>query len=190
MTGSEAPLLDVSGVVKRYGGLVAIDHVDLELRAGTVTGVIGPNGAGKSTLIGLIGGAISPSEGSIRLNGRDISRLPASERARAGIGRTYQIPRPFLDMTVEENLEVAQYSIAPFIGATARENGACRPACSHRACRHGPGAGSRPAAAAAQAAGSRARIGAEATHRTAGRGRRRPCRQRNHRADRAHPFHC
>ncbi|MGA8586256.1 MAG: ATP-binding cassette domain-containing protein [Roseiarcus sp.] len=119
MTGSEAPLLDVSGVVKRYGGLVAIDHVDLELRAGTVTGVIGPNGAGKSTLIGLIGGAISPSEGSIRLNGRDISRLPASERARAGIGRTYQIPRPFLDMTVEENLEVAQYSIAPFISATA-----------------------------------------------------------------------
>ena len=119
MTGSEAPLLDVSGVVKRYGGLVAIDHVDLELRAGTVTGVIGPNGAGKSTLIGLIGGAISPSEGSIRLNGRDISRLPASERARAGIGRTYQIPRPFLDMTVEENLEVTQYSIAPFISATA-----------------------------------------------------------------------
>ena len=118
MTGSEAPLLDVSGVVKRYGGLVAIDHVDLELRAGTVTGVIGPNGAGKSTLIGLIGGAIWPSEGSIRLNGRDISRLPASERARAGIGRTYQIPRPFLDMTVEENLEVAQYSIAPFISAT------------------------------------------------------------------------
>ena len=85
---------------------------------GTITGVIGPNGAGKSTLIGLIGGAISPSEGSIRLNGRDISRLPASERARAGIGRTYQIPRPFLDMTVEENLEVAQYSIAPFISAT------------------------------------------------------------------------
>jgi branched-chain amino acid transport system ATP-binding protein len=84
-----------------------------------VTGVIGPNGAGKSTLIGLIGGAISPSEGSIRLNGRDISRLPASERARVGIGRTYQIPRPFLDMTVEENLEVAQYSIAPFIDATA-----------------------------------------------------------------------
>jgi branched-chain amino acid transport system ATP-binding protein len=113
------PLLQVNGLVKRYGGLVAIDHVDLALRAGTITGVIGPNGAGKSTLIGLIGGAVLPSAGSVKLDGRDVSRLPASERARAGIGRTYQIPRPFLDMSVEENLEVAQYSIAPFIRAAA-----------------------------------------------------------------------
>jgi branched-chain amino acid transport system ATP-binding protein len=116
------PLLEVSGLVKRYGGLVAIDRVDLQLLPGTITGIIGPNGAGKSTLIGLIGGAVPPTQGSIRLDGRDISRLPASERARAGIGRTYQIPRPFLDMTVEENVEVAQYSIAPFISAAlARE---------------------------------------------------------------------
>jgi len=113
------PLLDVKGLVKRYGGLTAIDHVDLTLAAGTITGVIGPNGAGKSTLIGLIGGAVTPSEGTIVLDGRDVSRLPASERARAGIGRTYQIPRPFLDMTVEENLEVAQYSVAPFVRAAA-----------------------------------------------------------------------
>jgi branched-chain amino acid transport system ATP-binding protein len=113
-----ASLLAVSGLVKRYGGLVAIDNVDLTLQPGTVTGVIGPNGAGKSTLISLIGGAISPSSGTIQLDGRDISRLQASERARVGIGRTYQIPRPFLDMTVEENLEVAQYSIAPFIRAS------------------------------------------------------------------------
>jgi branched-chain amino acid transport system ATP-binding protein len=122
MSATGIPLLEVRGLVKRYGGLVAIDHVDLTLQPGTITGVIGPNGAGKSTLIGLIGGAERPSEGSIRLDGRDISRLPASERARAGIGRTYQIPRPFLDMTVEENLEVAQYSIQPFIrAAPARE---------------------------------------------------------------------
>ncbi|MGB9117330.1 ATP-binding cassette domain-containing protein [Bradyrhizobium sp.] len=118
MTSSNVPLLEVSGIVKRYGGLVAIDHVNLQLQPGSITGVIGPNGAGKSTLIGLIGGAVVPSEGSIRLDGQDISRLPASERARAGIGRTYQIPRPFLDMTVEENLEVAQYSIQPFMRAT------------------------------------------------------------------------
>ena len=116
------PLLEVSGLIKRYGGLVAIDQVDLQLQRGTITGVIGPNGAGKTTLVGLIGGAVLPTQGSIRLDGRDISRLPASERARAGIGRTYQIPRPFLDMTVEENVEVAQYSIAPFISAAlARE---------------------------------------------------------------------
>jgi branched-chain amino acid transport system ATP-binding protein len=117
MSANPPLLLEVSGVVKRYGGVVAIDHVDLQLRPGTITGVIGPNGAGKSTLIGLIGGALSPSEGSIWLDGRDVSSLPASERARAGIGRTYQIPRPFLDMTVEENLEVAQYSIQPFARA-------------------------------------------------------------------------
>ena len=116
-----APLLEVAGVVKRFGGIVAIDDVDLALLPGTITGVIGPNGAGKSTLIGLIGGALAPSRGTIALDGRDVTRLPASERARAGIGRTYQIPRPFLDMTVEENLEVAQYAIEPLIsGAAAR----------------------------------------------------------------------
>ena len=114
-------LLDVTGVTKRYGGLVAIDKVDLRVEPGVIVGVIGPNGAGKSTLIGLVGGALTPSAGSIVLDGKDVSRLPASERARAGIGRTYQIPRPFLDMTVEENLEVAQYSIALFAnGAAAR----------------------------------------------------------------------
>ncbi|HLH50077.1 MAG TPA: ATP-binding cassette domain-containing protein [Roseiarcus sp.] len=113
------PLLEVSGLCKRYGGLVAIDRLDLIAPAGAITGIIGPNGAGKSTLIGLIGGALTPSAGTIKLAGRDVTRLPASERARAGIGRTYQIPRPFLDMTVEENLEVAQVSIAPLISAAA-----------------------------------------------------------------------
>jgi ABC-type branched-subunit amino acid transport system ATPase component len=119
MSVAAPPLLEARGLVKRFGGLVAIDEVDLTLAPGTITGVIGPNGAGKSTLIGLIGGALAPTQGSIRLAGRDVSRLPASERARAGVGRTYQIPRPFLDMTVEENLEVAQYSIEPFIRADA-----------------------------------------------------------------------
>jgi branched-chain amino acid transport system ATP-binding protein len=113
------PLLEVVGLSKRYGGLLAIDNVALRVHAGTITGVIGPNGAGKSTLIGLIGGALSPSAGTIRLGGVDVSWLPASGRARAGIGRTYQIPRPFLDMSVEENLEVAQYSVTPFISGRA-----------------------------------------------------------------------
>ena len=121
MSVAGVPLLAATGLVKRYGGLVAIDHVDIALAPGSITGVIGPNGAGKSTLIGLIGGALTPSQGSIRLEGRDVSRMSASDRARAGIGRTYQIPRPFLDMTVEENLEVAQYSVAPLIrGEVAR----------------------------------------------------------------------
>jgi branched-chain amino acid transport system ATP-binding protein len=117
MTAPAASLLEVAGATKRYGGLVAIDNVNLRIKPGNVFGIIGPNGAGKSTLIGLIGGALNLSAGAIRLDGRDVSRLAASERARAGIGRTYQIPRPFLDMTVEENLEVAQYSIEPYVGA-------------------------------------------------------------------------
>ena len=112
-------LLDARGLVKRYGGLTAIDGVDLGIAAGEVFGIIGPNGAGKTTLIGLLGGALKPTEGRIVFTGRDITALPAPERARAGIGRTYQIPRPFLDMTVAENLEVAQFSLR--FGRTGRE---------------------------------------------------------------------
>ncbi len=114
-------LLDAQGLVKRYGGVVATDQVSLQLARGEVTGVIGPNGAGKSTLIGLLGGALVPNEGRIVFNGVDITALPAAERARLGIGRTYQIPRPFLDMTVRENLLAARFSLHPFdSGATAR----------------------------------------------------------------------
>ncbi len=109
----EAPLLAAKGLVKRYGGLVATDHLDFSLALGEVCGVIGPNGAGKSTLVSLLGGALQPSEGSIRFAGLDVTRLPAPERARAGIGRTYQIPRPFLDMSVQENLQVAQVALGP-----------------------------------------------------------------------------
>ncbi|WP_315765359.1 ATP-binding cassette domain-containing protein [Bradyrhizobium sp. SZCCHNS2005] len=112
------PLLDAVGLGKRYGGLVAIESLDIRLEKGRVLGVIGPNGAGKSTLIGLLGGAISASTGRIDFEGRDITGLPASERARSGIGRTYQIPRPFLDMTVEENLAVGQFSLTPFIATS------------------------------------------------------------------------
>jgi branched-chain amino acid transport system ATP-binding protein len=115
----ERILLRATGLTKRYGGVVAIDRVDLTLRSGEVCGVIGPNGAGKSTLVGLLGGALSPTAGRIHFDGYDVTSLPASERARRGIGRTYQIPRPFLDMTVEENLLVAQYSLSPLIGTRA-----------------------------------------------------------------------
>jgi branched-chain amino acid transport system ATP-binding protein len=116
---SERIVLQAAGLTKRYGGIVAIDRVDLTLRSGEVCGVIGPNGAGKSTLVGLLGGALSPTAGRIYFNGSDVTSLPASERARRGIGRTYQIPRPFLDMTVEENLLVAQYSLSPLVGTRA-----------------------------------------------------------------------
>jgi branched-chain amino acid transport system ATP-binding protein len=107
------PLLEARGLVKRYGGLVATDNLDFSLALGEVCGVIGPNGAGKSTLVSLLGGALQPSAGSIRFAGLDVTRLAAPERARAGIGRTYQIPRPFLDISVQENLEVAQVALGP-----------------------------------------------------------------------------
>lgn len=98
----------------RYGGVTATDNVSINLQAGQILGIIGPNGAGKSTLIGLLGGSLIPSEGSIEFEGQDITTMPAYKRARNGIGRTYQIPRPFLDMSVRENLLAARFSLHPF----------------------------------------------------------------------------
>ncbi|MDE2372188.1 MAG: ATP-binding cassette domain-containing protein [Burkholderiales bacterium] len=111
---SATALLQAQGLTKRYGGVIAIDGVSFDLQAGEVLGVIGPNGAGKSTLVGLLGGALAADAGSVRFDGRDLTPLPAAERARAGIGRTYQIPRPFLDLTVRENLLAARYSLHPW----------------------------------------------------------------------------
>ncbi|WP_290867320.1 ATP-binding cassette domain-containing protein [Aquabacterium sp.] len=125
-TSQEGPLLVMKDVVKRYGGLTATDHVSLSIQPGEVLGIIGPNGAGKSTLIGLLGGALQASEGRIVFLGQDVTTLAASERARLGIGRTYQIPRPFMDMTVRENLLAARYSLHPF--ASAQE---VQAACDH-----------------------------------------------------------
>jgi branched-chain amino acid transport system ATP-binding protein len=115
LTNDRPPLLETRGLTKRFGGLVAIDDLSFELRHGEICGIIGPNGAGKSTLVGLLGGALTPSSGTIAFAGADVTALPASERARRGIGRTYQIPRPFLDMTVRENIFVAIFSVAPLI---------------------------------------------------------------------------
>jgi branched-chain amino acid transport system ATP-binding protein len=99
--------LQVRGLSKHFGGLAAIDALDLDVQAGETLGVIGPNGAGKSTLINLISGACAADAGSIILHGRDITALRADARTRLGIGRTYQIPRPFARMSVRENLELA-----------------------------------------------------------------------------------
>lgn len=121
---ASAPLLAVHGLVKRYGGVTAVQGISLELHAGQVLGVIGPNGAGKSTLIGLLSGALLPSEGRVVYAGLDITRVPAADRARMGIGRTHQIPRPFLDMTVRENLLAAHYSVHP-VGSSDEAHEAC-----------------------------------------------------------------
>jgi ABC-type branched-subunit amino acid transport system ATPase component len=109
------PLLSVSGLSKHYGGVRAIDELAFSLPRGAVLGIIGPNGAGKSTLIGLLGGALRASAGTIQFDGADVTREPAAERARLGIGRTYQIPRPFLELSVRENLLAGQYALQPLI---------------------------------------------------------------------------
>jgi branched-chain amino acid transport system ATP-binding protein len=101
------PLLRAIGAGKVYGGVRAVDGVDLELRTGEVLGIVGPNGAGKSTLIGLLSGA-TRGTGRIEMFGQDVTGVGPQGRARRGIGRSHQVPRPFSQMTVLENLLVAR----------------------------------------------------------------------------------
>jgi len=98
------PTLSVRNLSKSFGAIVVSDRVSFSLDAGECLGVIGPNGAGKTSVFGLIAGSLKPDAGEIRLDGADISRLPAFRRARLGIARTFQIPQPFAGLTVYENV--------------------------------------------------------------------------------------
>jgi len=102
-----AGLLQVEGAARRFGELRAVDDVSFEVEPGTITGLIGPNGAGKSTLFGLIAGALRPDAGVIRFQRRRIDGRRPDTIFRAGLARTFQIPRPFPRMTVLENLMLA-----------------------------------------------------------------------------------
>ena len=99
-------LLELAGVSKSYGALKATDNLSLTVAEGEALGVIGPNGAGKSTMFNLITGDVAPDAGRVTFAGTDITALPAHARSRLGIGRSYQIPQPFTNMTVFENLLV------------------------------------------------------------------------------------
>lgn len=99
-------LLTVDGVTKRFRGLLAVDNVSLSVQQGEIFAVIGPNGAGKTTLFNMIAGAFANDEGTITFDGADISGLPADQICQRGIGRTFQIVKPFLGLTVEENVMV------------------------------------------------------------------------------------
>jgi branched-chain amino acid transport system ATP-binding protein len=99
-------LLELAGVSKSYGALKATDNLSLAVAEGEALGVIGPNGAGKSTMFNLITGDVAPDAGRVIFAGTDITALPAHARSRLGIGRSYQIPQPFTNMTVFENLLV------------------------------------------------------------------------------------
>ncbi len=103
-------LLQLSGLVKNFGGLRVTDHVDLLLEAGTIHALIGPNGAGKTTLINQITGDLQPDAGTITLNGQDVTRWPVARRARAGIGRSYQINSSIPSFTVLQNVLLAVQS--------------------------------------------------------------------------------
>ena len=99
-------LLVVENLTRRFGSLVAVNNLSFEVRRGEILGIIGPNGSGKTTVFNLLTGVLGPDAGKIILDGTDITGLAAAKRCRAGIGRTYQIPRPFTKMTVLENLMV------------------------------------------------------------------------------------
>lgn len=112
-------LLQLDHVSKSFGALTATDDLSFTLQDGEALGVLGPNGAGKSTMFNLISGEVRADAGQIFFGGADITTVPAHQRCRLGIGRSYQIPHPFARMTVFENLLVAATS-----GADMSENGA------------------------------------------------------------------
>ena len=101
------PLLALQSVSKSYGALKVTDGISLSVTQGQTLGVLGPNGAGKTTLFNLISGDLRCDQGQVVYEGRDITTLKAHQRCRAGIGRSYQVPQPFGNMTVFENLVTA-----------------------------------------------------------------------------------
>jgi branched-chain amino acid transport system ATP-binding protein len=105
--GSEStPILAAAGIRKRFGALVVLGGVDFTVGAGDAVGIVGPNGAGKTTLLNVLSGALRPSEGSVAFRGADVTRAGVSKRCRLGIGRAHQVPKPFGDLTVFENVYV------------------------------------------------------------------------------------
>ena len=101
-------MLKLEGITIEFGGLVALKDVSFSMGSDQVVGLVGPNGAGKTTLFNAISGLVKPTSGKVNFDGIEISRKPLYTRARVGIGRTFQIPQPMHELTVRENLVVAQ----------------------------------------------------------------------------------
>jgi ABC-type uncharacterized transport system ATPase subunit len=116
-----AELLRTEGLTKRFRGLTANEAIDFRIEAGTVRCVIGPNGAGKTTFLSMLSGHQPPSAGRIFYNGRDVTGLPVIARARIGIGRKFQTPTVFDNLTVYENIELAVLRVEPDHAARARK---------------------------------------------------------------------
>ena len=105
---SADPVLEARDVTKRFGGVTAVNEMSLAVAPGEILGLIGPNGAGKTTMFDLLAGSVAPSQGSIRLMGQEVAGEPAHRRIARGLGRTFQIPRPFPELTLMENMLIAR----------------------------------------------------------------------------------
>jgi branched-chain amino acid transport system permease protein len=103
---TDAPILEIRGLAKSFGGLKAVDNVSLDVRRGEILGIIGPNGAGKTTLFNLLNGFIAPDAGTITLEGENVTRRRPSALCRRGIGRTFQVVKPFRRMSLADNVMV------------------------------------------------------------------------------------
>lgn len=112
-----ADILQVSGLTRAYGAVRVASDVHFNVAEGEILGIIGPNGAGKTTLFGMLSGHVTPSAGKVVFRGEDITQLVTHDRARRGIARTFQVPRPFGQMSVLDNLRVAATFAAGLRGA-------------------------------------------------------------------------
>ena len=101
-----APLLEVKGLAKRFGGFVALEGIDLDVAPGERLGLIGPNGSGKSTLVNCVCGTLYNETGTVRIAGQALDGLPAHQRTHMGLARSFQLPRPFVSLSVADNLRV------------------------------------------------------------------------------------
>jgi branched-chain amino acid transport system ATP-binding protein len=117
------PLLRAEGVGKRFGGFVALQGVDIVLRAGERLGLIGPNGSGKSTFVNCVSGDFAQHDGAVALDGRALNGLKPHQRARIGLARTFQLPQPFASLSVLENVRVPLLFSGHAADATARAMG-------------------------------------------------------------------
>ena len=109
MSAVAAPLLRVEALTKRFGGFTAVDRVSFSVAEGEILGLLGPNGSGKSTTFNCIAGMLKPTAGSVLFGGEEIGGLTADQVCRRGVGRTFQIPRPFRSLSLLENAALAAH---------------------------------------------------------------------------------
>src|SRR5215471_2482961 len=107
MSPESAPILNVEKLVKRFGGFYALDGLSFHVVPGEILGLVGPNGSGKTTAINVVSGLYAPDGGEVTLDGQSIGGIASHRLVHRGINRTFQVPKPFLSLTVRENIRVA-----------------------------------------------------------------------------------